>query len=73
MTKLIPAWDEKTGKKLPNLIPEDWVGHPVLGVGITDTPPTTTPSKPAGGSSLPKTKVKTSKAGITAKTSQKED
>lgn len=25
MTKLVPAWDKRTGKRLPNPVPESWL------------------------------------------------
>lgn len=39
MGKLVSAWDKTTGARLPNLVPEDWIGHPILGVGLTGKPP----------------------------------
>lgn len=36
---LIQAYDEKTGERLPYLVPDHFIGHPVLGAGMTDKPP----------------------------------
>lgn len=41
------AYDTRTGKRLEHPVPRAWLGHPVLGQGITDSPATAVePNKP---------------------------
>lgn len=35
---LVPAYDARTGKKLPQLVPDHWFDHPVLKRGIRRAP-----------------------------------
>lgn len=35
---LIDAYDTRTGEKLPQLVPEHWIDHPVLGVHLSRLP-----------------------------------
>ena len=35
---LVPVWDTRTGKKLPNPVPAHWVGHSKLGPHLSKTP-----------------------------------
>lgn len=35
---LVPAYDKTTGKKLPQYVPEHWIGHPALGPNLSVTP-----------------------------------
>ena len=32
------AYSKRTGKKLANQVPEEWLDHPVLGKGLSRTP-----------------------------------
>lgn len=38
MTKFVDAYDTRTGTKLPYLVPEHWIKHPVLGKHLSQTP-----------------------------------
>lgn len=57
---LIDAYDKRTGRKLPQRVPEHFIGHPVLGEHLSKTPrqkaadtrkaaPAATPKAPAAG------------------------
>lgn len=35
---LVPAYDTRTGEKLPHQVPEHWIGHPRLGAHLSRTP-----------------------------------
>ena len=35
---MVPAYDRRTGRKLPNFIPEHWFDDPVLGQNVRRTP-----------------------------------
>lgn len=35
---LIEAYNRTTGDKLRQLVPEHWIGHPVLGANLAKTP-----------------------------------
>lgn len=49
---LVDAWNKDTGKRLPRLIPEHYIGHPVLGPNLINHPPEkrgdSSVNKPAG-------------------------
>ena len=52
----LPAYDRRTGRKLPHFVPEHWFDHPVLGQHVRRTPrnaaankKNTTPQAPAAG------------------------
>lgn len=55
MARFVPAYDRRTGRKLPHFIPEAWFDHPVLGQHVRRTPRnaaanrTTTTNAPASG------------------------
>ena len=34
----LPAYDRRTGRKLPHFVPEHWFDHPVLGQHVRRTP-----------------------------------
>lgn len=36
---LIDAWDKRTGKRVPHLVPAHHVGHPFLGPNLVPSPP----------------------------------
>lgn len=38
MAKFVDAYDTRTGKKLNHSVPAAWIGHPVLGVHLSETP-----------------------------------
>ena len=38
MSRLVEAYDASTGKKLPDLVPAMWVGHPTFGPHLYLTP-----------------------------------
>ena len=44
---LIEAYNKHTGEKLPHLVPEKWVGHPVFGPSLSKTPRQKAAEKPA--------------------------
>ena len=35
---LVTAYDTRTGRKLPQQVPESWIGHPRLGAHLSKTP-----------------------------------
>lgn len=35
---MVPAYDRRTGRKLPHYVPEHWFDHPVLGKHVRRTP-----------------------------------
>lgn len=57
MARFLPAYNRRTGRKLPNFVPEHWFDHPVLGQHVRRTPrnaaanrkPPTSPTAPATG------------------------
>jgi hypothetical protein len=36
---LVDAWDKATGRRLDHLVPEHFIGHPVLGANLAGEPP----------------------------------
>ena len=44
---LIEAYNKHTGEKLPHLVPEKWVGHPVFGPNLSKAPRHNAAEKPA--------------------------
>ena len=38
MARFLPAYNARTGRKLPNFVPEHWFDHPVLGKNLRRTP-----------------------------------
>lgn len=38
MARFVDAYDTRTGTKLPYLVPEHWIKHPVLGKHLSQTP-----------------------------------
>ncbi|GAB6937076.1 hypothetical protein ACQP60_18950 [Isoptericola variabilis] len=38
MAKFVPAYDTRTGKKLPHFVPEHHIDHPVIGRFLSRTP-----------------------------------
>jgi len=35
---MVPAYDSRTGRKMPHHVPEHWFDHPVLGKHVRRTP-----------------------------------
>jgi hypothetical protein len=38
MSRLVPAYDTRTGTKLTHFVPEHWIGHPKFGRHLSRTP-----------------------------------
>ena len=36
---LVPAYDTRTGQLVEHLVPDTWIGHPVLGPHLSTEPP----------------------------------
>ena len=36
---LVPAWNTETGERLERLVPDTWIGHPILGPHLSTEPP----------------------------------
>ena len=36
---LVPAYDTRTGELVEHLVPDTWIGHPVLGPHLSTEPP----------------------------------
>ena len=36
---LVPAYDTRTGQLVEHLVPDTWIGHPVLGPHLSANPP----------------------------------
>lgn len=39
---LVPAYDTRTGQLVEHLVPDTWIGHPVLGPHLSTEPPAET-------------------------------
>lgn len=44
LKEFVKAWDPKTGKQYPHLVPAHYIGHPVLGEHYTDKDPAEKPA-----------------------------
>ena len=36
---LVPAYDTRTGQLVEHLVPDTWIGHPILGPHLSANPP----------------------------------
>lgn len=36
---LVPAWNTETGERCERLVPDTWIGHPILGPHLSANPP----------------------------------
>lgn len=36
---LVDAWDKRTGKRVPHLVPEHHIGHKIFGPNLVSKPP----------------------------------
>lgn len=58
MSRFLPAYDPRTGRKLPHYVPEHWFDHPVIGKTVRRTPKSAAAKKkntnpPADGENNP--------------------
>lgn len=57
MSRFLPAYDPRTGRKLPHYVPEHWFNHPVIGKTVRRTPKSAAAKKntnpPADGENNP--------------------
>lgn len=57
MSKLVSAYDKRTGQPAAHQVPEHWIGNPVLGPHLTRTKPAAPAAEPkADKASTPKEK-----------------
>ncbi|GAA1992909.1 hypothetical protein GCM10009718_33290 [Isoptericola halotolerans] len=57
---LVDAYDNRTGKKLPNRVPAKAIGHPVVGPHLSRTPR----SKAAGKKAAPSAPAKSTETPV---------